>query len=295
MNPLARFGDWLLKTFGEPCAHGPKANSFDVNKIRLAKWHQGAMFSPDAVAWLCKRNILPIQQDDGIWCVITQDCDLVHHDLRNEPVIEVIYGQQVDKPDKGYSWSKNARTLHVRDDDEGKSFAFHSRDRRTIPRGYLCRFKPLPRRLAPETVKLLVRWVARKYFRAAFPDNFNKRINRKTEDKIKRLLSKSKGQLKEIHINVSSKELKDSDDYKVLILCVGEAESAEGGTYEATLQIGTDLEKLLDSCDGIKVVKCEVRFPDEVTLEDLEPMDRWDFDSITIRESDSVDDAPVDR
>ncbi len=252
--------------------------------------------SQEAVDWLCKRNHLPVQTVARIWCVITQDCDIVHHDLRNEPVVELVYGQEVDEPDKGYSWGKNARTLHVHDEGLQKSFAFHIRDRRPIPRGHLCRFKPLSDCLAPRIVKLLVRWVSRKYFRAAFPDKFNKRIDRKTESKIKKLLSRSQGQLKEIHINVSSKELNDGEDYRIIVLCIADAEYAEQkDAYDATMKIGADLEKLLDSCDGIKGAKCEVRFPDEVTLEDLEPMDRWDFDSITIRQSDSIDDAPVDH
>lgn len=297
MNRLARLGHWLLNKFGDPCALGSDTDLFDVDQIRDAQWHQGSVLPPDAVKWLQLHRLIPGIDADGIWCVITQDCDLVHHDLRNEPTVEVVYGQRVDKPDNGYSWSKNARTLHVRDDGFEQAFAFHSRDRHAIPRSVLCRFKPLSNRLSDDTVRLLVRWVSRKYFRAAFPDNFNRRIDRKTEGKIKKFLSKSAGQLKEIHINVSSEELREDEVYKIAVLCVGDPEHAnETDSHQATLRIGDDLEKLLSHCDGIEVTTCDVRFPNEITLEDVDPpVKRWDFDSITIRQSDSIDDAPVDR
>jgi len=51
----------------------------------------------------------------------------------------------------------------------------------------------------------------------------------------------------------------------------------------------------LQACDGINVKKCEVRSRDEVTLEDLDAMQRWDFDSITIRQTDTINDTPIDH
>ena len=227
--------------------------------------------------------------------MLTQDCDLIHHDLDAEPNVEVAFAKHVDKPNKGYTWSKNARELHLRDASLDQSLAFQSRHRKQLARHELCRCAPASDGLHLDSVRLLARWVSRKYFRAAFPGAFNNRLRAK-ENKIKKLLQKNAGHFHEIHINVAAEELPDGQDYNVIVLCIAADESAEGQEdYEATQQLGKDFQKLLDECDGINVVECEVRYRSEVTLEDLDPFQRWDFDSITIRQSDTVDDAPVDR
>ncbi|MCM2370828.1 hypothetical protein [Aporhodopirellula aestuarii] len=245
---------------------------------------------------LVAKRLLPDQPSEGIWCVLTQDCDLVHHDLSGEPKVEVVLARHVDKPNKGYTWSKNARELHLRDESLGQSLAFHARDRETIPRWQLCSFQPNEVPLSRDSIKLLARWVSRKYYRAAFPGAFNDRIGRKTDDKIKKLLQKSPGHFHEIHIQITGDELPAGQDYNAIILCIAADEALESDkAYEATIELGKKFRALLQGCDGINVVECQVKSRDEVTLEDLDSMQRWDFDSITIRQTDTIDDTPADH
>ena len=245
---------------------------------------------------LVAKRLLPNQPSEGIWCVLTQDCDLVHHDIFGEPKVEVVFARHVDNPNKGYTWSKNARELHLRDESLEQSLAFHARDRETIPRLYLCRFQPGEVSLSRESVRLLARWVSRKYFRAAFPDAFNNRIGRKTDQNIKKLFQNSPGHFQEIHIKITSEELPADQDYNAIILCIAADEASENDEiYEATRQLGEKFAALLHACDGITVKKCEVRSKDEVTLEDLDILQRWDFDSITIRQTDTINDTPIDH
>lgn len=150
--------------------------------------------------------------------------------------------------------------------------------------------------LSRESIKLLARWVSRKYFRAAFPGVFNNRIGRKADEDIKKLLQKSSGHFQEIHIQITSEELPADQDYNVIILCIAADEAFENDEiYEATKELGVKFSGLLQACDGINVMRCEVRSRAEVTLEDLDSMQRWDFDSITIRKTDTIDDTPVDH
>lgn len=247
------------------------------------------------VEHLVAKRLLPAQPSTGVWCVLTQDCDLVHHDLAGEPKIEVVFARHVDKPDKGYTWSKNARELHLRDELLEQSLAFHARDRETIPRWQLCSYLPREVSLSRDSIKLLARWISRKYFRAAFPSTFNKRIGKKTEEKIKKLLQNSPGHFQEIHIQITSEELPEDQDYNAIILCIAADEAIEDDEiYESTRELGEKFSALLDACDGINVKKCDVRSKDEVTLEDLDSMQRWDFDSITIRRTDTIDTTPID-
>lgn len=236
---------------------------------------------------------LPQTDEPGCWVLLTQDCDLVHHDLDAEPFAEVVFGKEVNEPNKGYTWSKNARELHLRDESLEQSLAFQTRYRRTISRCHLCKYTAVGR-LAVANIALLTRWVSRKYFRAAFPDAFNKRV-RCQDRKLRKLLENSSGEFQEIHINVSIEELPADQEYKVLVLCIAAEDTAEDDEdYAATERLGDEFGKLLGLCPGINVVACEVRYRSEVTLDELDSMQRWDFDSMTIRKSDTVDEAPTD-
>lgn len=296
MKLLAKFGKWPHQTFDGGCVEINVPQAFDASLIENAGWRQGSLLPVSMVGDLVDRGLLPAQSDEGIWCVLTQDCDLVHHDISSEPKIEVIFARHVDKPNKGYTWSKNARELHLRDESIERSLAFHTRDRVTIPRLQLCNNLPHSVSLGRESIKLLARWISRKYFRAAFPNKFNDRIGKKTEEKIKKLLQSSPGHFQEIHIQVTNEELADNQDYNAIILCIAADETSENEEdYKATMELGENFCKLLNDCNGINVKKCEVRSRDEVTLEDLDSMQRWDFDSITIRQSDTIEGSPIDH
>ncbi len=296
MKLLAKLGKWLVQTFDGGGVEVNTSRAFNASLIENAGWRQGSILPNSMVADLVARGLLPRQSDEGIWCVLTQDCDLVHHDISSEPKIEVIFARRVDKPDKGYTWSKNARELHLRDESIERSLAFHTRDRITIPRLQLCNYQPHCDSLDRESIKLLARWIARKYFRAAFPNKFNDRIGKKTEEKIKKLLQSSPGHFQEIHIQITHEELADNQDYHAIILCIAADEASENEeNYEATVELGKKFCSLLNGCKGIRVKKCEVRSRDEVTLEDLDLMQRWDFDSITIRQSDTIEGSPIDH
>jgi hypothetical protein len=292
---LARFRRWQQQAFGDGCAEPNNPANFDARKIENAGWRQGSVLSASMVGYLVAKGSLPVQAGDGIWCVLTQDCDLVHHDLSGEPKVEVVFARHVDEPDKGYTWSKNARELHLRDDTLAQSLAFHTRDRETIPRWLFCDFLPSEKSLDSDSIKLLARWVSRKYYRAAFPNTFNNRIGKKTEDKIKKLLQKSPGHFREIHIQITLDEFPDNQDYNTIILCIAADDALESDeAYDATTELAKKFRALLQACDGINVVECEVKSRAEVTLEELDSMQRWDFDSITIRQTDTIDGTPAD-
>ena len=293
MKWLAKFGKWLARTFNDSEAQHANWSDFDADRIESANWRQGCLLPGTMVESLVSYGELPQIDERGCWVLLTQDCDLVHHDLASEPMAEVVFGKEVDKPNKGYTWSKNARELHLHDELLERSLAFQTRYRRTISRYQLCEFTTVDR-LAVANIALLTRWVSRKYFRAAFPDAFNKRV-RSQEKKIRKLLERSPGEFQEIHINVSTEELPDDQTYNVIVLCIAAEDTAEDDQdYMATETLGDEFGKLLSLCPGINVVACEVRYRSEVTLDELDPMQRWDFDSITIRKSDTVDEAPTD-
>ena len=295
VNWLASFGRWLIVRFGGAQSKSSESLKFDSKLIEVANWRQGSILPTDMERTLYADGRLPKIDEEGSWVVLTQDCDLIHHDLIAEPAVEVVFGLKVGEPNKGFTWSKNARELHLRDEAIKESLAFRTRYRSSLPRQYFCQFAP-SQFLHVDSVKLLARWISRKYFRAAFPNAFNARIGNKKEAKIKKLLEKSPGHFQEIHINMNLDELNDEQAYNIIVLCIAAEEVSEDDKlYEQTKQLSVEFKSLLESCQGINVVHCEVKLRSEVTLDEIDAMQRWDFDSITIRQTDTIDETPKDR
>ena len=294
MNWFSRIARAVVDWLSRPRRDHEKLLEFSNHAIEDNGWRQGSLVPDELVAKLIAQRMIDEPGVQGIWVVLSQDCDLIHRDLAAEPNVELVFGEAVPKPDKGYTWSKNARELHVFDSTLEKAFAFKTRYRKVIPRQLLCCHTPQDRRLNMVNVKLLARWISRKYFRAAFPNSFNQRIE-PYEDKIKKLLSKASGHFQEIHINVTSDELRPEEPYRIIVLCiVANEDSEKQGELQKAIDLGSEFKSFLDKCTGIEVVACDVRTRSEVSLDDLDLMQRWDFDSISIRKTDTIELAPID-
>jgi hypothetical protein len=77
---------------------------------RRIPWRQGNILTADAVASL---RLVP-NADPTLHAavVVSHNCDLVQSpDI--EPMVEVIVGRRVDRPDGNFTHSKNPRLLHI--------------------------------------------------------------------------------------------------------------------------------------------------------------------------------------
>jgi hypothetical protein len=160
---LDRFRDWLFRKRADS-QQSNKPVDFHAHSVEQLGWRQGSLLPIDLVDSLVSQNSLPAASKPGHWIVVTQDCDLIHHDLAAEPFAEVVFAEIVEKPDSGYTWSKNARELHLHDSDLRLSLAFRTRWRRSIPREWLSQFKPSLPAISKQSTRLVARWISRKYF-----------------------------------------------------------------------------------------------------------------------------------
>ena len=144
---------------------------------REAPWRQGHLLTDDAVKLLglshpdCPANTVVI--------VVTHDCDLVQL-TSSEPVVEVVVGRRITDADGNYTHAKSARTLHIKFEGDAPMLAeFVITAKRSISKETLVDFKPvIEYRLSPSGQATLQRWLASRYRRSAFPDEFERRLLR---------------------------------------------------------------------------------------------------------------------
>ena len=222
------------------------------------------------------QNLNPVNLDvsyrENLFCtVITQDCDIVHQKQEEEPFVEFIIGDLTQ--DKSCKNGKNPRKLHIENGEELFEFNIHNRFfvKKKLLTGF--DFPDVLYRLTDDNKKILKKWLGNRYIRAAFPDNFNKRL---FNTKINKFIEKSiSAKVSHIFFEVEDRELQDNEIYKLNVMVVADTENNE------------EKEKIEDAYlnffDGIEGIDntLKVVTEDEVTLKDLRNYKRWDKDSIS--------------
>ena len=273
---------------------GGEQIEFNALALVQSGWRQGCFVPKLLVKALESNGYLPTMTGEGFWVVMTQDCDLLHKTLDNEPTVEVIFAtKRMKKPNPSRTYGKDSRELHLPDRVLGFGLELHTKTRRVFPRQILMGNAPDCMALDEGHRDLLVRWIARKYRRAAFADAFNRRWY-PIRSQWRKAVQESEGDLYAIYISVSSEELPAEQPYRIIVICVASERAMEDETiYRHTEALVDRFEELLAGCEGLEVVKIDLRSLGEVTLEDIAQLKRMDFDDYTL-EGEGLETTPVD-
>ncbi len=146
---------------------------------RETPWRQGFLLSDAAIDALGLRHAA--SPDKTIVVVATHDCDLAQ-DPQFEPVVEVVVGCLTVK-DGNCTHAKNARKLHVEFAGEAPFWAeFEATAKVSIDKLRLNEYLPRSEvRLRSEDHAVLQMWLASRYRRSAFADEFERRLTKETK------------------------------------------------------------------------------------------------------------------
>jgi hypothetical protein len=144
----------------------------------LQDWRQGSVL-PESVA----RDLGLITGDADMRCavVVSHDCDIVNS--VHEADLEVIVGTIVSEANGSLTGGKNSRKLHLSWIYRAKAQQVElcATDKRRLPKSALNAVLPdAGYSLEPQNLVTLRYWLAARYNRAAFPDEFNARLQKKT-------------------------------------------------------------------------------------------------------------------
>ena len=145
---------------------------------RDTPWRQGHLLGSDAVAAL--GLVHATGPENTLVIVASHDCDLAQVP-DGEPRIEVIVGRLVTDKDGNCMHAKNARKLHVEFAGVAACWAeFEATGKVSIDKLALNDFGPrTDAQLAPENHAVFQMWLASRYRRSAFPDEFERRLTSK--------------------------------------------------------------------------------------------------------------------
>ena len=156
---------------------------------RDTPWRQGHLLGSDAIAAFGLHHALEPEKTFVI--VASHDCDLAQAP-EGEPLIEVVIGRLVTERDGNCTHAKNARRLHV--EFAGSAVFWVEFEASTkIPISKLAFNDFCPRKdaqLSPENHAVFQMWLASRYRRSAFPEEFERRLTSK-EFKLHEKISKA--------------------------------------------------------------------------------------------------------
>jgi hypothetical protein len=250
--------------------------------IKNSGWRQGCIIPadlyPDLAAYV---KIEEITKNADAFIVVSHDCDVTHCSFENEPYVELLAVKKVSGLNGLFTLGKSPRRLHFEIDIPGiekQSMEAFAYDRLLVPRKLLIGKTPDSQHLcSPQTINQIKEWLSRRYHRVAFPDSFNNRI-KPAQDKIKKELKKEGGiYISGLYFVLEMNELPEAKNYQITIVATMRVEDYEDATRRNKSQAVFDrIEAFVSECEGIEVTFSELKGEDQVSLDDLLYLTRWD-------------------
>ena len=214
--------------------------------------------------------------------VISQDCDIVQSTER-EPTIEFIVGEKIDsnKVRPSHTYGRNPREIDLELCDPANNITaatFLIQNRVQIPKSDIEHISPSP--LTVPDIRQLVRWIAKRYTRVAWPDVFNERL-RSVDRKLESLFKQQRGQaVSGILLGVDPQdELAEGSPYKVIAwLTIREDDFDDADLRKQAQGFCERFEELLEECEGLTVEEVELKREGDVSLDDLRLLRKFDRD-----------------
>lgn len=261
---------------------------------RDTPWRQGHLLTSETckTLGLCHRDY----PDRTLVVIATHDCDLAQLP-EFEPIIEVIVGKIIEKFDGNLTHAKNSRRLHIEFNGDVPLLAeFVATDKQRIKKEILSDYLPCTEnQFTPENYNIYQRWLASRYRRSAFPEEFERRLKEtKLASKIAKTLEPLGANIAGIFFDIDGGEeirRQGSDDpYTLDIYILYSAEpdlmaaaAAAIKAAEIIKQAFTEkLYNLTKTWQHIELRACDVVSETALTYHDFKRLKSWRLEHMSL-------------
>jgi hypothetical protein len=264
---------------------------------RGTPWRQGHVLPVDAATTLglCDDG----SAKDCLALVVSHDCDLACSPDQ-EANVEVIVGRCIEKVDGNFTHSKNPRRLHLefRQSGDGLAGEFLATAKRLVSKAALADVPPRSDlELAPQDLGILQHWLAVRYRRAAFSEEFERRLTgAKLDERLAKIVGASGPHIRAIFFDLDGgKEVTrngESDVYELDIVLLyateHDSEKALAAASEAKSKIEMAFrEKLYVPGRGwrwIELRDCMVMSDESMSVRESSLYKQWRLEHLSLRE-----------
>jgi len=228
--------------------------------------------------------------------VASHDCDLAQPaDI--EPVVEVIVGKVATTNDGNLSHAKNFRRLQVSFDGEAQVRGeFEAIQKAWIAKMELDGLEPRKNlTLSPANITIFQHWLASRYRRSAFPDDFQDKLKiAKLSEKIARAVKPHSEDISALLFDVDEgRELarpEPDNTYQLDIVILYPAEPNPEKSLKAATEVQQKIKEAFKSAlyeplgkwQHIELRYCEVYSEEALTYKQLSHLKRWTLDHMSL-------------
>lgn len=260
-------------------------------------WRQGSVLRCDDNALLGTHYLEGRLAGDLIGLVVSQSCDLTHESHQGEPYAEILVGLRAEddaalKRRGNCSAGKHPRCLHmpIRQDGNEVWFQFLPWDRLFLDRAELADRMPDDARVVLQAdLDLLVTWLAQRYVRAAFPDDFNSLLDA-TRSKQKKLHARLSPDVSGLYARLNpDRELLEGERYALDLLALVPA--CRG---DALPSVANNVQDLIDLIRAAGIdARGKVSLEDNVSYGFVRSFRRFPLEHLSLR-GDPPDPMPLE-
>ncbi len=245
-------------------------------KMRVCGWRQGSLFLASPQDIDCGQSAEKV-----LYVLVTHSCDVLQESFEKEPYAEAIFVKKIPIQHNAFINGKNPRKIHIKLSCAGKDcwYEFSLAKRVFFDRKKLASLKPLPDYKIKDDKDLenLIRLLADKYDRVAFPDTFKKRIG-SGEDKIRDILKKDGEDILGLLIDLNSHEELDAmQPYEIRLFMI-----IDKNQNDEDIKFLDILDRIVSKLDvkGINVSESMVTKLEKMTAQEYLDMKYWSFDDL---------------
>ncbi|MEO9586299.1 MULTISPECIES: hypothetical protein [Marinobacter] len=249
-------------------------------------WLQWATVDAEVLQQYCG----DLELKEEFYVLATQSCDLAHGDFNNEPHAEFIGFSLISQVRPELSKASNSRALDVEMtvSAEVKCLGFRMRERFFVRRELLENFSPThPFHLSGNVCTQLTTWLAARYYRPSFSDDFNdhwKKVIGKIKEKVKKAYDRFGDVITGVFLGVADDN--DAQDFSASwIIVYSQARLPVGQGADDLMEFFESWESILSSYmddngfDGVVSIQSTA----EITLSELENHKRIFLDDMCFR------------
>ncbi|MBS0472799.1 MAG: hypothetical protein JSR60_17140 [Proteobacteria bacterium] len=264
-------------------------------------WQQGFILNADGVValGLCP----PEHANDTIAVLISHDCDVVESsDI--EPFCELLVGKVIDQANGSFTQGKSPRRLHL-EFSAGTTHVvaeFYATKRVPIEKALFLAQTPAKNvLLTPDDHFTLQAWLASRYHRPVFPDEFNRRLSNRPVEVHKKLANIFKGSGTDIiailfDLDQGRAIERDGaeDVYSLTIYIVYSVEFDSARALKTANDMASRVRQLFAAnfksrgqWHNIELRAANAMSADSVSMQTLRMFKPWNFDYLTIVEGEA--------
>lgn len=263
----------------------------------ITSWRQGHVLADEAAAQF--GLVSSAGSSNTVVVVVSHDCDITA-DAAREPMIEVIIGRRISKLGADAN-AKTVRRLHLPflQGNAEVPVEFEITTKTALEKAAVLAAAPrADMTLSAKARVTLQHWLAARYYRAAFPEEFEARLKAKPaklNEKIVKAMQEAGKHVLAVYFDLDSGEENErsgSDDvYELMITLLYDSENNEEAAHAAAQKAADDIETAFEVAlysngkwRDINLLSCDTASDGAMSVAASRMLKQWRLDHMSLKE-----------